>query len=583
MPSRPEISGHFRKDSLLFPRLRLVFLSIAIIVCSTSGGAIGTSFSPSESVKKLCEKVANGHTVKFKGTRAEFFDGKHTWTIFGALQEETEPVIRPGKWSVGNARFQILVVKEPISDTPILPFSDPVPNVTDNDSLHLRAWRGEFESGSIVLRSGDRSLEHVSVEVSDFFHIEGKGRIGRGHIDARLVKCWYQAGLNLRRKSGDKKRLTPELLLNDDDLVRVDHENHVNLVRDISNLRDAEVLQSFDVPARMNQQLWFTVQAPINCRPGMYKGKIRLGFIVEGQEITATLPVSLEIDTRVIRDPPIEYALFYLARFDPLSRGLGARAKNQKQMEAEFRDMRAHGLTNVAVDYEYRKTKAGDPNFSRLRPVLEAMRRAGFDTKRFLFVDWGLGGSQIAEEYTRKMTALKRVAEEHGFKEVFVYNNDERDFSDLVANRKTFEIPRQLGLINFVACSIKTASRMEDLLDVAILPRRSPIKSKFCDGYGVTSCIRIIPWAYNDPQAGMETPETYRKVYGLPLIEDGFRGVCNYAYQSGDCWDDWADNKWRPHIMAYPTLTAPVPTLQWEGFREAIDDVRKLSGITLAE
>jgi len=54
-----------------------------------------------------------------------------------------------------------------------------------------------------------------------------------------LVKCWYQANLNLNRKSTDKKRLTPELLLHDADLVRVDYAHQVNLIRDVTNLQDA--------------------------------------------------------------------------------------------------------------------------------------------------------------------------------------------------------------------------------------------------------------------------------------------------------------------------------------------------------
>ncbi|EKD46959.1 MAG: hypothetical protein ACD_66C00277G0001, partial [uncultured bacterium] len=84
----------------------------------------------------------------------------------------------------------------------------------------------------------------------------------------------------------------------------------------------------------------------------------------------------------------------------------------------------------------------------------------------------------------------------------------------------------------------------------------------------------IIPWAYNNPQAGIEKPGTYKMIYGKSLIIDGFKGVCNYAYQSGECWNDWANETWRPHVMAYPTQETPIPTLQWEALREGIDALR---------
>lgn len=552
-------------------------LVITLILACYVFGTASYGEELSESAKELCKKAAEGNSVLFKATRAEFYDGKNTWTIFGASQSESDSSTKPDKWSVGNAPYQILIVNEAISDTRILPFLDPVPNTNQDTSVRLNAWRGEIEPASLILRSGDQPLSKVQVEASDLSAVGGKDLIGRENVDVRVVKCWYQAGVHLQRRTGDKKRLMPELLLYDADLVRVDYKNHVNLVRDIANLRDAEVLRPFDVPVRTNQQLWITFHVPRNSTPGIYNGTIRIRFIVGNSEMSAIVPVVLNVERMEIPDSLIPFSLFYLARFDPTSRGLNARAKTEKQLEAELRDMRAHGLTNIAVDYEYRKTSTGEPDFSMMIPVLKAMRQAGFDTTRFLFVDWKVGGAHDSQEYSRKMLELKRVANSFKFTEIFVYNKDENEFSDLVSNRATFEITHDLGLKNFVACSLDTAIRMEGLLDVAILHRGSAIKSKFCYGDSDPSCIQISPWAYNGPQAGTETPGRFRKTYGLDLVKDGYRGVCNYAYQSGDCWDDWAEVNWRPHVMAYPTFDTPIPTLQWEGFRKGIDDIRKSS------
>ena len=62
---------------------------------------------------------------------------------------------------------------------------------------------------------------------------------------------------------------------------------------------------------------------------------------------------------------------------------------------------------------------------------------------------------------------------------------------------------------------------------------------------------------------------------------DGFDGSCNFAFQTQhknhSGWDDWSNAKFRPHNMAYPTVSGNVRTLQLEGYREGIDDVRYAS------
>ena len=83
--------------------------------------------------------------------------------------------------------------------------------------------------------------------------------------------------------------------------------------------------------------------------------------------------------------------------------------------------------------------------------------------------------------------------------------------------------------------------------------------------------------SYNSPQAGVEEPVTYRNNYGINLIKVGADGAINYAYQTGFCWNDFVSPTFRPHVMAYPTIEKPIPTIQWEGWRQAVNDVRFLT------
>lgn len=92
---------------------------------------------------------------------------------------------------------------------------------------------------------------------------------------------------------------------------------------------------------------------------------------------------------------------------------------------------------------------------------------------------------------------------------------------------------------------------------------------------------------YQTPIAGIERPQTYRYKYGLWLWAKGLKGAMPYAYQKryGEyMWDDF-DNSLgknpgsyeREQSFTYPTADGVVDTIQWEGFREGIDDTRYLT------
>ena len=88
-------------------------------------------------------------------------------------------------------------------------------------------------------------------------------------------------------------------------------------------------------------------------------------------------------------------------------------------------------------------------------------------------------------------------------------------------------------------------------------------------------------WVYGNPQGGMEEPETYRRNYGLQLWQRGYDGAATWAYQwpfGESLWDDFdTDFQARDHMMTYPSADGPLSTIQWEGWREAVNDVRYLS------
>jgi hypothetical protein len=546
---------------------RLMLLGLCASICLVSPPSSLADRSVEEAMKRY-RNIAGSHSITVKGNRAEFSDGVTTWTILGATQDNGKAHIRSMGWSVGKQPYQIVAVDDPISDTYILPYSDPVPNSSNILSLDMSAARGEIESVSFVIRSGDYDLNNVVIVSSDLTREGTSERIAADHVDVRLVKSWYQASDSIHRQHGGGKVLVPELLLHDSDLVRVDHQEQVNLVKNIGSLQDAERIVPFTLPSRTNQQVWVTVTIPPQSIGGRYRGEIKVTFSSQGKVYSPLVSIAANVLPFRLSQPPVEYALYYLAWLNTGKPNLDARAKTFEQLGEDLKDMRAHGLTNVAVDHNY----MADGAFTNLSQTLRQMRAADFTTNRLLYVDWKVSDSNDSERYSRKVKSLVEVAQAHGFFDVFLYNLDEKDSQTLLKNRQSFQIAHNHSAKNFVAFNSGGLESLSGILDLAVLPRGT-VRT-----VNISKKVSITPWAYGDPQAGEEKPFTYRDRYGFNLWLDGFDGACDYAYQTGTFgWDDWGDPKWRPHNMAYPTLSKPIPTLQWEGFREGIDDTRYLA------
>jgi hypothetical protein len=84
----------------------------------------------------------------------------------------------------------------------------------------------------------------------------------------------------------------------------------------------------------------------------------------------------------------------------------------------------------------------------------------------------------------------------------------------------------------------------------------------------------------------VENPEIYRKNFGFTLWNDGYDGAMDYAYQDTcgqSIWNDFDDINYRDHVFAYPTSNGVIDTIQWEGWREGVDDTRYLATLMKLE
>ncbi len=130
-----------------------------------------------------------------------------------------------------------------------------------------------------------------------------------------------------------------------------------------------------------------------------------------------------------------------------------------------------------------------------------------------------------------------------------------------------------------MACHVGAFELVGDLLDLAICAGR-PVPAEAEKWHGAGHRI----FSYANPQVGLEQPETYRRNFGLLIWKAGYDGACDYAYQHGfgHVWDDFDSNRYRDHNFSYPTIDGVIDTIQWEGFREGVDDVRYLTTLLSA-
>ena len=115
----------------------------------------------------------------------------------------------------------------PMSDVMRLPDAEP----TDGKKggvVRIVAAHDEYEPGSFVVRS-DTDLGKVRLALSELKGPDG-AVFPKDDLDLKVVKVWYQNGNGWFSYFGDTGgfKLCPELLLNDEDLIRVDTAKKAN-------------------------------------------------------------------------------------------------------------------------------------------------------------------------------------------------------------------------------------------------------------------------------------------------------------------------------------------------------------------
>ena len=509
-----------------------------------------------------------------------------------------------------RTRRVLAYATKPITSAMVLPNTFFLPGSIVG-RVALSACPGEHEPASLVLWAPEK-VPSLLVAASD---LRGaKGSIAAGNVDIKHVKCWFQAGSAWRGIAQDRSRkvLVPELLLNDESLVKVDRENQRNYLKlsfpggpkyvpidDPKNVpwgsrysleefpvRDSEVLLPIGLPAGENRQVWITVKVPDAAKAGRYAGRIALS---SGQERLGSIELTLRVLPFKLSPPKTHYdlgedftySLYYWGELDADGKGaISYKYKNEQQFRAELRIMFAHGIVAPAMIWSPKVVYENEPLF---RKHLSIAREIGMAGRPLVLADSGLVRNPTDPEALKKLKERVRraieVAGEYDFTGVYFYGIDEARAERLLSQRKAWQAVHEAGGKIFVSGYQGHLEQVGDTLD--LFNRSGPSeRARPAEWHKRGNKI----WNYGNPQTPVENPQIYRRNYGLFLWRLDYDGACTYCFMdsSGRQWNDLDCDRYRDHNVAYPTVDGVVGTLALEGFREGVDDVKYATVLRLA-
>ena len=498
-----------------------------------------------------------------------------------------------------------------ISTRKILP-NTPLEKLEVRPEVALRAAPGEYEPASFVVANRTAESQTIHVRVSDLRGPAGVTLSGR--VDLKHVIVWYQASgawKNWRRLPRNYDAfLTPELLVNDPALIRVDREAEHNYLklskasgpeylliserkRSVENVYpspveqpvyDAEQLQPIAIPAGEIRQFWVTVHVPDAAAPGKYSASIE---IEAGPLVAATLSLNLEVYEFALPAPKLEYSMYYRGKLADHNPTVSHEWKSTAQLTADLEAMIRHGVSNPA-SYQRLWPKVpvehASPVSTRSLVVryLEIRQRLGLVDRPLYYLGRGTGNRADRahlEAVRRDTLTMLELAEAHGATDLYVYAVDEAKKAGVSQQYSAWIAAKGTGAKVFAAGHgdhLDHDAGLTDLLVYVGRPSREVAAEQHRRGKRV--------FMYGYPQSGPEDPLLWRVRFGIMVWQADYDGVMPFAFQSqfGEVWNDWDDKHYRAAMLTYPTVTHPISTLAFEGFREAVDDVRYLTALEQA-
>lgn len=482
-----------------------------------------------------------------------------------------------------------------------------------DESIKINAAKGEMVYTGILLQS-DNDLSQISIEITDFSNKQ-YGKIDT-ESNIKIVTSWFQAG-KATRISKRHSFLTYELLLDDDQSVKfidkwLPAKNgsgwiyHPPAFERLSNAKTSLLKD-------LKKRLLILMNIPLNSKSGKYVAYL---YITKNTKKKLLSTIELNIFPFVLSpvDPNKFKILTYTGiSLDPMpgrnhsylnsNRLHGNKFEKKEIFKNYVSDLVAHGFNGITIkDW---RTPYLEEVLSILKkegikyPILHAhspVNMAGIIDKNIEFpvinkhvidsfrkfnyepIFFGVdeaGGNRKLE----KQLSMNRKIHKYGGK-IFnaLFWNDRANVLKKTADNKN----NQFDMLTY---SMGSHGQKKFFKSLPLNQNKDPLLPKGTEQYAY--------WHPNE-----ENPLINRLFMGFWLWASGLSGIAPHGHYfpphiekiitledikyskstRSSPYDDWAfwlpPGKLRHHTTVYPSQDGPVSTLQWEGIRDGITDLR---------
>ena len=363
----------------------------------------------------------------------------------------------------------------------------------------------------------------------------------------------------------------------------------VNGLIDVDKTFSITVVRRYEVPFSLKagefKQVWLTLEAPKTAE-GIYSGTISIS--IDGKAQSA-IPLEVRVLPFELPDPKTNYDLtreYYTSTYNHSSLGEfmkkngGDPEKATTRLLNEYVNMRKHNVMYPMV----RDLAMGETGLSK---TMEVYKKAGLRTDAIIGAipaipgyDWmtspevknnPIDKQPMPEDLIYKIDVGYEVMKKAvGHSNIYCFGWDEPGMGLLTAQRKPWKYLQDKGLKTYStahAAHLTYGGYNEDFVNYGGGYSKEASDKWHAFGGRITS--------YAAPHTGPENPDFVRRTHGMDLYMADCDGTNNYILN--ECsWNDFIGTEYnfRSFNWIYPGIEAPIDTIEWEGYREAIDDVR---------
>lgn len=456
--------------------------------------------------------------------------------------------------------------------------------INSGDSIVIRSAKGEIEPFTFSIRS-KTDLGSLNISFDDLVKRETGEKISKDDIELYNVKTWLQCqGSTYACKTDPQSQEVAELLVRDNEQDLISDEIGWNGEKYIPPTLNKDF--NVNIKANTTYTFYLRIKTPRHTTAGQYETEIKLDSSYISR-MGSDFNFNLVLDVLPFELPKSEKDHIVYLNQDLT---LNTERTLDKKNYVKYLDLLAESQVNGIVAYEY----------NELDWQLKQLAERGFDKYIQFFPTLSL--EEITDDMIKNVN-IKAAA--YGIN-AYIYTKDEpwteeRMIDNLLRNEKIHSLNGKSVTANSIECAQAMADPnfpVYQKIDVSA-PQRLDLHI-----YGLVEnrrqCINWLPSDYLSIRDYIKAlkrekiserelfyqmiwydnnPHYNRVVYGLFADNSGLDGAAGYGLLShyknvqGKFYDDFDTNRKSPGSI-YPSTQGPVLTLQWEAFREGIDDSR---------